>query len=105
EELQAYQDRVEANAELIQTDFYLNKRGAVTAVQGDAALGEIQDVLYLLDSFFAGTPLPKGLMGYTDGMARDILEDLKRDYYDEVDQLQDTLAWVYEFGFRLQLLL
>lgn len=105
EELQAYQDRVEANAELIQTDFYLNKKGAVTAVQGDAALGEIQDVLYLLDSFFAGTPLPKGLMGYTDGMARDILEDLKRDYYDEVDQLQDTLAWVYEFGFRLQLLL
>ncbi|MEN6082838.1 hypothetical protein [Chromobacterium piscinae] len=104
-ELQAYQDRVEANAELIQTDFYLNKKGAVTAVQGDAALGEIQDVLYLLDSFFAGTPLPKGLMGYTDGMARDILEDLKRDYYDEVDQLQDTLAWVYEFGFRLQLLL
>ncbi|QND84672.1 Portal vertex protein [Chromobacterium vaccinii] len=105
EELQTYQDRVEANAELIQTDFYLNKKGAVTAVQGDAALGEIQDVLYLLDSFFAGTPLPKGLMGYTDGMARDILEDLKRDYYDEVDQLQDTLAWVYEFGFRLQLLL
>ncbi|AUH51236.1 hypothetical protein CXB49_10645 [Chromobacterium sp. ATCC 53434] len=104
-ELQAYQDRVEANAELIQTDFYLNKKGSVSAVQGDAALGEIQDVLYLLDSFFAGTPLPKGLMGYTDGMARDILEDLKRDYYDEVDQLQDTLAWVYEFGFRLQLLL
>ncbi|OWY40051.1 hypothetical protein CEK28_04770 [Xenophilus sp. AP218F] len=104
-ELQAYQDRVEANKELIQTDFYLNKKGGVTAMQGDATLGDIGDVLYLLDSFFAGTPLPKGLMGYTDGMARDILEDLKRDYYDEVDQLQDTLAWVYEFGFRLQLLL
>lgn len=104
-ELKAYQDRVEANSDLITTDFYLNKKGSVTAVQGDATLGDIGDVIYLLDSFFAGTPLPKGMMGYTDGMARDILEDLKRDYFDEVDQLQDVLALVYEFGFRLQLLL
>lgn len=104
-ELRAYQDRVEANSDLITTDFYLNKKGSVTAVQGDATLGDIGDVTYLLDSFFAGTPLPKGMMGYTDGMARDILEDLKRDYFDEVDQLQDMLALVYEFGFRLQLLL
>ncbi|WP_024303312.1 hypothetical protein [Pseudogulbenkiania sp. MAI-1] len=104
-ELQAYQDRVEANKDLITTDFYLNKKGGVTAMQGDATLGDIGDVVYLLDSFFAGTPLPKGLMGYTDGLARDILEDLKRDYYDEVDQLQDIMAWVYDFGFRLQLLL
>lgn len=104
-ELQTYQTRVEANKDLITTDFYLNKKGSVTAVQGDANLGDIEDVLYLLDSFFAGTPLPKGMMGYTDGMARDILEDLKRDYFDEVDQLQDMLALAYEFGFRLQLLL
>ena len=87
------------------TDFYQNKKGAVTAVQGDANLGDIEDVLYLLDTFFAGTPLPKGMMGYTDGMARDILEDLKRDYYDEVDQLQDILADVYRVGFTLHLLL
>lgn len=104
-DMKAYQDRVEANKDMITTDFYLNKKGAVTAVQGDATLGDINDVLYLLDSFFAGTPLPKGMMGYTDGMARDILEDLKRDYFDEVDQLQDVLALIYEFGFRLQLLL
>lgn len=104
-ELRQYQDRVEANKDLITTDFYLNKKGGVSAVQGDASLGDIGDVVYLLDSFFAGTPLPKGLMGYTDGLARDILEDLKRDYYDEVDQLQDILACCYDFGFRLQLLL
>lgn len=105
DELQAYQDRVEAEKGEITTDFYLNKRGAVSAVQGDAALGEIGDVVHLLDTFFAGSPLPKGLMGYTDGMARDILEDLKRDYYEEIDSFQDTLAFSYEFGFRLHLLL
>ena len=105
EELGQYQQRIELNKDLITTDFYSNKKGAVTAVQGDASLGDVQDVLYLLDTFFAGTALPKGMMGYTDGMARDILEDLKRDYFDEVDQLQDILAWVYNQGFRLHLLL
>ena len=49
--------------------------------------------------------MPKGLAGYTDGLARDILEDLKRDYYDEVDVLQDTLSFADESGFRLHLLL
>lgn len=105
DELAAYKENVEANKDLITTDFYLNKKGGVSAVQGDATMGEIGDVLYLLDTFFSGSPLPKGLMGYTDGLARDILEDLKRDYYDEVDQLQDIQAGVYQQGFRLHLLL
>ena len=105
DELQTYQDRVEAEKGQITTDFYMNRKGGVSAVQGDAALGEIGDVVHLLDTFFSGSPFPKGLMGYTDGMARDILEDLKRDYYEEVDSFQDTLAFAYEFGFRLHLLL
>ena len=105
EELDRYQQGVEANKDLITTDFYSNKKGGVAAVQGDATMGEIGDVVYLLDTFFAGSPLPKGLAGYTDGLARDILEDLKRDYYDEVDQIQDVLAIVYQQGFRLHLLL
>lgn len=104
-ELDAYIDRTESNKDLITTDFYQNIKGGVVALQGDATLGDIQDVIYLLDTFFAGTPLPKGLMGYTDGMARDILEDLKRDYYDEVDQMQEIQAWVYAQGFHLHLLL
>lgn len=104
-EIDKYRAQVEGQAGEITTDFYLNRKGAVSAVQGDASLGEIGDVVHLLDTFFAGSPLPKGLMGYTSGMARDILEDLKRDYYEEIDGLQDTLAFGYEQGFRLQLLL
>ncbi len=105
DQLDSYKADVEKDKGEITTDFYLNRKGAVTAVQGDAALGEIGDVVHLLDTFFAGSPFPKGLMGYTDGMARDILEDLKRDYYEEVDSFQDTLAFGYEFGFRLHMLL
>lgn len=105
DELNKYKDKVEGNGDQITLDYYLNKKGSVTALQGDVNLDHIADVVYLLDTFFAGSPLPKGLMGYTDGLSRDILEDLKRDYYDEVDQLQDTLASVYQAGFELQLLL
>jgi len=105
DELDAYRKTVEGEKGEITTDFYANRKGAVTAVQGDANLGEIADVVHLLDSFFAGTPAPKGLFGYVDGLARDVLEDLKRDYYDEIDHLQDSLAFEYEWCFRIHLLL
>lgn len=104
-DLDDYRARVEKDQGEITTDYYLNRKGGVQPVQGDANLEQIGDVVHLLDTFFAGTPLHKGLMGYTDGLARDILEDLKRDYYEEIDGLQDTLAFGYAEGFRLHLLL
>jgi hypothetical protein len=105
EDMAAYRANVEKDQHEITTDYFLNKKGGVTALQGDANLSQIADLVHLLDSFFAGSPLPKGMMGYTDNLARDILEDLKRDYYDEIDGMQDTLAFAYEQGFRLELLL
>jgi hypothetical protein len=104
-ELNDYRSRVEADQKSVTTDFYLNKKGSVAAIQGDSSLDEIKDVVYLMDSFFSGSPVPKGLMGYTEGLNRDILEDIKRDYYEEIDALQDVLAYAYEQGFRFQLLL
>lgn len=106
DEVQTYREGVEKDqAEGSVTDYYLNKDGGVTPINGDSNLDQMKDIVHLMDTFFAGGPLPKGLMGYTDGLARDILEDMKRDYYDEVDVLQDTLSFVYEQGFRLHLLL
>lgn len=105
EDLEKYRKTVEGEKGEITTDFYSNRKGAVNAIQGDENLGEVQDVVHLLDTFFAGTPAPKGLFGYTDGLARDVLEDLKRDYYDEIDHLQDSLAFEYESAFRIHLLL
>jgi hypothetical protein len=102
--LDAYRKDHEAQQGEITTDFYLNRKGGVTAVQGDATLGDIDDVVHLLDTFFAGGPAPKALFGYTGNINRDILEDLKRDYYDEVDGLQDVHASGYEIAFRMHLL-
>lgn len=106
-ELEAYKSEVEfrQRQDAICTDFFSNRKGGVAALQGDANLDQIADVSHLLDTFFSGAPAPKGLFGYADGLSRDILEDLKRDYYEEIDALQDTVSWVYEQGFRLELLL
>ena len=104
-QLEEYKAQVEDDQKDITTNYYLNKKGGVQAVQGDANLDQIADVVHLLDSFFSGAPAPKGLFGYTDGLARDVLEDLKQDYFDEIDALQDTSAQAYELGFYLFLLL
>lgn len=106
EEMDAYRAEVEQDqAHGITTDYYMNRKGSVTPVQGDTNLEQIADVVHLLDTFFAGAPAPKGLFGYTKDLARDILEDLKRDFFDEIDSLQDTLSYVYQLGFELDLLL
>lgn len=105
EELDEYENHQRQHQEDIAHDFFQNKPGGVSAIQGDANLDQIADVSHLLDTFFSGAPAPKGLFGYSDELNRDILEDLKRDYYEEIDAVQDTLAWVYEQGFRLDLLL
>lgn len=105
-ELQEYRNKVEEDqASGATRDYYTNKKGSVNPVQGDANLDQIADVSYLLDNFFGGAPAPKGLFGYAGDLQRDILEDLKKDFYDELDALQDNAAYNYEQGFRLHLLL
>lgn len=104
--LAKYRAGVEADqAEGNSTDYYMNVEGSVTAVGGDANLDQIADVAHLLDTFFSGSPAPKGLFGFAGDLNRDILEDLKRDFFEEVDHLQDVQAGVYQMGFELQLLL
>ncbi len=106
DELEDYRAQVEKDqAEGNTTDYYMNKKGTVTPVQGDARLDQIADVVHLLDTFFSGAPAPKGLFGYVGDLTRDILEDLKQDWYDEIDAMQDTLSYVYQLGFELDLLL
>lgn len=104
EELEDYEGKLKQREHELSRDFFLNKKGGVTALQGDSNLDQIADVSYLLDTFFAGSPAPKGLFGYAEGLNRDILEDMKRDYFEEIDSLQDTLSFVYQMGFHIDLL-
>lgn len=104
-ELDVYKADVVNNQSEITTDYFQNKKGTVTPIQGDSNLDQVADIALLLDCFFSGSPMPKGLAGYTDGLNRDILEDLKRDYFDEIDVMQDTLAYGYQQAFAMDLLL
>lgn len=104
-EMQTYEGKVLNKQSEITTDYFMNKKGAVNPIQGDSNLDQVGDIALLLDCFFSGSPMPKGLAGYTEGLNRDILEDLTRAYYDEIDVLQDTLSYGYEQAFRLDLLL
>lgn len=105
DELAAYMERIEKDKAEITTDFYANRKGGVSAVQGDATLSDIADVVHLLTTFFSGGPVSGAMLGYTEGVARDVLEDLRRTYFEQLDELQDMLAFAYDSGFRLHLLL
>ncbi|MFW5816843.1 MAG: hypothetical protein ACOCVP_08285 [Wenzhouxiangella sp.] len=107
EKLKDYRADVEADQlEGNWRDYYSNtKDAAVSVVGGDANLDQIADVVHLMDTFLSGSPMPKGMLGYFEGLSRDILEDIKRDFFDELDSLQDLAAQLYEFGFRLDLML
>lgn len=102
---QEYVEKVEADKFDQTTDFFIKGKGEVTNLSGDASLDQVADVVHLLDTFFAGAPAPKGLFGYSDSLSRDILQDLKIDFFEELDATQDTLAYGYTLAFRLDLLL
>jgi hypothetical protein len=106
-ELEEYENKINERRRTapVDLDYFLNKKGGVTSLQGDENLDHIKDISLLIDSFFAGAPAPKGLFGYADGLNRDILQDMRRDFFEEVDTMQDEISDVYRAGFELELLL
>ena len=104
--LNQYKARVEEEENDVSSNYYMNQKGAVSAIEGDANLEQIADIALLMDAFFAGSDMPKALLGINlEQMSRDILEDMKAEWYDSLDDLQDLLTANYEHGFRLELLL
>ena len=56
------------------SDFFMNKRGGLQAIQGDAHLSEIEDVLHHVDTFGVASPVPLELIGYGRNLNRDVLD-------------------------------
>lgn len=105
DEFEEYIKRVEANKGEMTTDFFIRGKGRVEALQGDSNLSQIGDITHLLKTAFAGTDADAGLMGYTSDLNRDVLEDVKRFYFEAIDDAQELVAEVYRAGFALHLLL
>lgn len=74
-------------------DLFTNKPGSITALQGDAHLGEIGDILHQVATMFAASDVPMELVAYGEGLNRDILGE-KKEAYDE--SLDDGREWLTE---------
>lgn len=83
-------------------DFYTNRKGSIHAVSVDAKLEEIGDLMYLFDAVFPSAP---SVYGYHADIPRDVLEELRKQYYQQVDGIQDALSSAYREIFERQLLL
>lgn len=72
-------------------DFFSSYEGGIQAIQGDAHLSEIGDVLHHADTFAVASPVPLELIGYGRDINRDVLEQ-KKEQYDEV--LPAVRQWI-----------
>lgn len=61
-------------------DFFTNKPGSIQAIQGDARLGEIDDVVHHIRTWWVSAPVPMSLLGYGQDLNRDVLEEQKEQY-------------------------
>ena len=72
-------------------DFFTNKPGSITTVQGDQTIGAIDDILHHIDTLGVASPIPLELIGYGRDLNRDVL-DAKKEQYDEA--LPSITQWV-----------
>lgn len=72
-------------------DFFSNKQGSITAIGGDSTIGNIDDLVHHIDTFWIGSPVPKSILGYGKDLNRDVL-DQQKEQYDET--LDAVVKWV-----------
>jgi hypothetical protein len=72
-------------------DFFMNKRGGIQAIQGDARLSELDDVLHHVDTFGLASPVPLELIGYGRNLNRDVLEQKKAQYDETIASVRQWL--------------
>lgn len=73
-------------------DFFSNKPGSITAIEGDAHLGEINDIMHHLETMATASDVPLALIGYGNDMNRDILGEKKEEYAETLEQGREWLS-------------
>jgi hypothetical protein len=75
------------------SDFFTNDKASIQAIQGDARLGEIEDVVHHIRTWWVASPVPMSLLGYGQDLNRDVLQEQK-EQYDEA--LESVSGWVQD---------
>ena len=74
-------------------DFFSNRDATIQAIQGDANLSDIEDVLHHIRTWWIVSPVPMSLLGYGQDLNRDVLDEQKQQY----DLAKEkTAEWVTE---------
>jgi hypothetical protein len=74
-------------------NYYTNKPGSISAIQGDAHLNEIADIVHHIETMFTASDIPMELVAYGGDLNRDVLGE-KKEEYDET--LDDGREWLSE---------
>ena len=94
-EIEAYKARNRAvlgDPSVAIADYFSNKRTSITAIQGDAHLSEIDDVLHHIRTFWLASPVPMSLLGYGQDLNRDVLDEQEEQYRRSLESISE---WVF----------
>lgn len=72
-------------------DFFSNKPGSISAIQGDAKLNDIDDVIHHIETWWTASPVPMVLIGYGKDLNRDVLEQKLTQYERSLESLTQWL--------------
>ena len=95
-DLEAYKETnkaAENNPFAAVRNYYTNKPGSITMIQGDAHLSEIDDIVHHIETMYFASPTPMELIGYGSGLNRDVLGEKKAEYE---ETLEDGREWLTE---------
>ncbi len=65
-------------------DFFSNRPGGISTIQGDANLDQIADVMHHLRTFWTASPIPMSLIAYGQDLNRDIVSEQKEQYDEDL---------------------
>lgn len=87
-------------------DYFATGNVEIKDLHGDAHLGDIGDVEFILNLIMPRTGIAKGLIGFGENVSRDVLDEQREIFYTNQDLLVDVLnialRRIYDFGMMLK---
>lgn len=92
-EIERYKEKNKAalSASAAVADFFSNRPGSISVIQGDARLSEIDDVRHHIQTWMASGEMPMELLVYGEELNRDVLNKKLEEYQETLEQLR---VWV-----------
>lgn len=83
----------------VTTDYFGNGLTDIKDLNGDAQLDHIKDIEHLQEVMMIGTGVPLHILGFGRNVNRDIVEDQKKIFEDDTQELRDLLEYGDESPF------